>query len=399
MKEFTQGLQLVAFALLGVAAIPLTMNQCAEMDARKRYEARAAHHAVLGQAALEAKDPALAAAAYAQALGYAPFDAASRKGLLGAHVEQVLADGQGITANNVLQLQTELADAMLEGEVDARTTLAYGRVLQFRGKSDDARAQFRKAIEADADQPLAHLLLGDALLKAGEYDAAAAALDRSLELDPQQPLAEFALGQVRVQQEKWDDAAKLLESASRSVHNPQLYTALGRAQVERQKWEEAQKALERAIALDPAQTVAYALLGDTYLKTNRVEAAVKAFEASWERARDVESLRKLARLHQGMQAWERAGELFGQLRLLLPDDPEPHCGIGTAADNMGQMELAVGAYGKCAELAQKRPDQAELAQRALLRVAAIQKEHMKAPEKGDKKDDKKGDKKRGDQPK
>ncbi len=388
MKEITQGVQTVALVVLGIAAVPLTMNQCAEMDARKRQTARAEQQAVLGAAALEAGDPALAAAAYAQAVNHAPLANDLRDGLLRAHVEQILADAQGINAGNAVQLQAELAGAMLEtSDPDARMLLAYGRVLQFRGRSDDARAQFKQAVAKAPDLALGHLLLGDALLKAGEYEAAASALSRSLELDPAEALAEFALGQVRVQQEKWEEAARLLENASRSVRSPQLYTSLGKAEAAREKWDKAQAALEKAIALDPNQTPAYELLGDAYLQNSRVEPALKAYQASWERGRSIEALRKLARLHQRLQQWERAGELFGQLRVLEPSDPEPHCGIGTSADNTGQTDLAIAAYNRCAQLAAKSAEHAEMGQKAQLRAGALQRALDEAKDK--KGDDKK----------
>lgn len=374
MSTSIRWVQAASLAVLAVAAVPLALNQWAEIDARGNREGRAHKFAMLGKEALDGGDAELAVRAYAEAVAAAPDDQAARRGLVDAYVARVLAEPSGIDAGNVIALQAELTRALAESAAPApRLLLAYGRVLMFRGQNDQARQHFQKAVEAKGDLALARLLLGDLLLKSGSYDAAAVELEKALEIEPANGLARFALGQVRARQERWDEAIKHLEAAREKVDNAVLLVALGRAYGEKQTWPKAVEAFEQALARGADAAAVGRHLGDAYANVRQAEKALHAYEMAWKNGNDVEGLRRYARLAQKLGDVNAAADAFGRLRFHDPDDPEAHCGIATSAEALGEGPLALGAYTRCAELAEARKEEqfAQLAFNARQRVAQL----------------------------
>ena len=367
MENALSWIRTIALVVVAVAAIPLTSNQCTEQAARKHNKAEAMRLAALGRAAREAKDPQLAVEAFSQASSADPLNNAYRVATLEATVEMVIADGGVINAGNALRLQARLAGVLTRGEGnEARTLLAFGRVLQYRGQSAEATERFKEAVKKAPKLGEAHLLLGDALLKAGSLDAAGASLSEAL-THQESPLAHFALGQVRIQQERWDDAVPHLEKASKALtySDGKLYTRVS-------------DALETALALDSNQAKAHHMLGDAWAQQKRPLLAMGAYRLAFERSRDLEAYKKLGRAQGQLQLWQRALETWGELRALLPTDPEPHCHIGAAAENLGDVVTAKGAYKKCITIAGPKKEHATMVQQADLRVKAIDEMVAKA---------------------
>ena len=371
MKKLAFALQTLAAVAVIAAAIPLTLNQWTARQARSHAQARAAGHATLAEQAVAAKDPALAAQAWSDAVALDPHEPRYREGLLRARVDAVISDA-GVIATDPLRLHAELADAVTRTQApDARLLVAFGRVLQFRGQAEQARARFVQATQADPNFADAHLYVGDAALKDGKLDEASVALGRALELDGKLILAKFALGQVRAEQKRPDEALKLLREAAEAIPNGKVWFALGKALIQKDNWPEAERALERALALDKGLVQAHALLAEAYLKSQRLEAAVGAFRLAYERAGDIEAYRKLGRLFARTQQVEQAYTVFTELRSLFPNDIEAHCQIGTSALAMGQLEVSKAALEKCVALAADDPEATRLLEDGRLALGKV----------------------------
>jgi Flp pilus assembly protein TadD len=96
--------------------------------------------------------------------------------------------------------------ADLDGS-DAEVLTLLASLYQRAGRSEDAVACYRRAIEADDHHVGAHLDLGLALLSRGEYDQAAPLLERACALQPENAEAHYALGVLRM--DSGDDAGAL----------------------------------------------------------------------------------------------------------------------------------------------------------------------------------------------
>lgn len=371
MKTLALALQTLAAIAVLAAAVPITLNQWAQRGALAEARRRAAESASLAEQAVEAKDPALAAQAWSDALGLDPGNPRYRDGLMRAHVDAILNDA-AVIAPDPLRLHAELADAVTRtSNPDARLLTAFGRVLQFRGQGEQARARFAQAVQADPNFADAHLYAGDAAFKDNKLDEASVALGRALELDPKLTLAKFALGQVRHLQKRPDEALKLLREAAEAIPNGKVWLALGKVLIEKENWPEAEQALERALALDKNLVGAHALLAEAYLKSNRIEAAVGAFRLAYERAGDLEAYRKLGRLLARTGQVAEAITVFTEVRSLFPNDIEAHCQIGVAAMGGGQLDVAKAALEKCIELASADPEASKMLEDGRLALGKV----------------------------
>ncbi len=120
------------------------------------------------------------------------------------HVLRGLAALLSGSVDEAIQPLERAAD--LDGS-DAEVLTLLASLYQRAGRSEDAVACYRRAIDADDRHVGAHLDLGLALLSRGEYDQAAPLLERACALQPENAEAHYALGVLRM--DSGDDAGAL----------------------------------------------------------------------------------------------------------------------------------------------------------------------------------------------
>jgi tetratricopeptide (TPR) repeat protein len=332
------GVALAASAVL----LPVGLNAWGTWADARALSARAQRLEAVGRAALERGDPEVAERAFAQATVAVGQQPSLRNALLDARIALILREPADVDLRGALRLQVELEDALSSARAtDARTRLALGRVLMFRGQLEAATREFETVAKVAAAPALAHLFLGDAFLKQGKHDLAAPALSRVLELEPTNGLAMLALGQVRLAQKRYDEAADLLGKATLSLtRNPALQFSLGRAQFHREKYAEARDALEAALSLDAGLVSAHAYLGRAYAKLNQADAAVGALKMAWEKTGDVEAYADLGRILLQVGRLEEGAQVARTLTSLRPKDPEPYMALSVVAETAGDFAAA-----------------------------------------------------------
>ena len=389
MKNTIAGLQLVCLAVIAAAVVPIALNQ---MEARSLFKARTAQASALstiGEAALKVDDASLAAQAFADAVGLSPEDEHLRARLLHAQVARLMVDGGVINNSNALSFQVALTRALSgSGAVDSQHLLAFGRVLQYRGRIEDARAKYSQAVEQSPKSALAHLFLGDLHLKLGEHEAAARNLTKALALDDTLVMAKIALGQTYLAQKRPDEARPMLEAAVKVVPtDARAFAALGRAALELKDYAAARKALERSVRLDPKITGNYGRLGTAWLGLKNPERAVQAFLRAWSKGRDPEGLRQAGRIRMNQKQWKAAFSTFQELVTVVPDDVEGHYMSAGAAHAMGEVRVAVAAYTRAISHATDSEADAKVVEQAKGQIAAIKQavqDSQKKPGKGPK---------------
>ena len=381
MQKIRQVTQFLAAGVVIVAGIPLAVNQVRQMSGTAAANGRAQRSGELAATALKSKDLDLAVRAYTDALIAAPDRDDFRTALSEAQAAQILESDGAVTVRNVLRLTAMLNDTASNGKPDDTLLLALGRLHMFRGQKDAARRRYEEVLARNPTHARALMYLGDLQLKASEFDNAQASLRKAAELDPTLTLAKFALGQVYLARKEWNEALPWLETAAKELpQNAQAAVAHGRALAGQEQWAEATKALEHALALDPGLVSVHALLGDAYLNTRRIEAAVGSYRLAWEKNRDLESLRKIGRVYVQLGSLEAAAGVFSQIRDLSPEEPEAHMILGIAAEAGKQLEVAEGAWKRCVELAEGKEQWAIVGQKCadFLMSGALPKKKPKA---------------------
>jgi tetratricopeptide (TPR) repeat protein len=365
------GVALAASAVL----LPVGLNAWGTFTEGRAIAARALRLEAVGRAALERGDPEVAERAFAQAVGNLGERPSLRDALLDARIALILREPANVDLRGALRLQVELEDALAGARVsDARTRLALGRVLLFRGQLEAATREFETVAKIAAAPALAHLFLGDAYLKQAKYDLAAPSLSRTLELEPTNALAMLALGQVRLAQKRYDEAADLLGKAALTLtRNAPLQFSLGRAQFHREKYTEARDALEAALAQDASFVTAHAYLGRAYAKLNQADAAVGALKMAWDKAGDVEAYADLGRVLLQLGRLEEGAQVARTLASLRPKDPEPYMALSLVAETAGDFASAEALVAQAEKRIEGLEEKAQWPEAVASRRASIAK--------------------------
>jgi len=187
--------------------------------------------------------------------------------------------------------------------------LMRGLEASFRGDFEREEAEYRKAVAASPDDPVARKSLGTALYRAGEHEAAEAELREAVRLAPDDPSYRFDLGQV------------LLE--------------LGRP-------EAAAAELRRAVELDPDMLLAHRRLADLEAEAGRPERAAEHLARI--AALDPPDTASRARLVMTLLGLGRQTEARGHLARLLAEQPPPdlptRLQLASLLGNLGDLDGA-----------------------------------------------------------
>jgi len=185
---------------------------------------------------------------------------------------------------------------------------------------------FSHALEVDANNAVAHDILGQELWKQGQHKAAKEHFLAAIRSDPHYEDAphDFAvsatqLGATLAMQGKLAEAVEEFQSALQVKPTPQTYNALGMALWQLGRHAEALEQYAQALRLQPEDAAAHEHLGMLYLGEGQLNDAAKQFEETWRLRPDAQSRHDLgmARAMQG-----RVEEAISQLKEALQLEPD-----------------------------------------------------------------------------
>ena len=161
--------------------------------------------------------------------------------------------------------------------------------LQKRGRLEESAGEWRRAIEANPDDPLARDNFGMTLLLAGRREEAGAQMQKARELRlrnaaeaaPAQAAPHNELGVLLLREGRTDEAlAEFRKAVEIEPGNAAAHCHLGEALGARLKLDDAVAEFKRALALDSRYAPALYQLGSAQEELGRPEAAI----ASWRKA-------------------------------------------------------------------------------------------------------------------
>ena len=197
---------------------------------------------------------------------------------------------------------------------------ALGNVYLTTGKTNEAVAELKRALELAPNSDEGYRRLGDAYLAAKKPDDALQAYQRAVEVNPYFWLNFNHLGGAYVELGKYDKALEAFRSVVNLMPDyPTGYENLGVTYYQMGKWNDCVPALEKALQLQPSASI-YSNLGTAYFYLGRHADAVKMFEKA------------------------------------VAMNPNEHTAAGNLADGYrwsGQPEQARKTYQRAIELAQK----------------------------------------------
>ncbi|NDQ55849.1 MAG: tetratricopeptide repeat protein [Acidipila sp.] len=141
------------------------------------------------------------------------------------------------------------------------------------GRREDAIRSYEKAIEVNPYYWMNHNALGAALFGLGNYEKAKAAFQRVTELEPDNPNGYLNVGAVDYAEGRYTDAIPLFEKALQLNPDAKTYSNLGTIYFYLKRYPDSVKMFEKAVELNPNEQVVTGNLADAYRWSGQTEKA------------------------------------------------------------------------------------------------------------------------------
>jgi tetratricopeptide (TPR) repeat protein len=294
---------------------------------RKHYEAANAYHRAGNFAAAEAEFKVILGEAY-ERLGKIYAAQGNHQASVGAFESATAA-------------RPDSADSLVE------LSIAYFNTNQY----DKGVEPLRRVIASDAQNSIAHHMLGKTYFMMGEFEQATRELEEALRLAPDDYDAEYTLGLCFLKRKDVAEARKLYERmAERLGNRPALRVLIGRAYRETGFLAESIEEFKKAIALDPHFPRVHYYLGLTYLYKDgaaRIPDAMEEFKIEL----NANPGEYFANFYLGIlyimeRKWEPAITLLENAVQKQPNNPDPYFHLGQAYQGAGKHKEAIEVLQK-----------------------------------------------------
>jgi tetratricopeptide (TPR) repeat protein len=269
-----------------------------------------------------------------------------------------------------------------------------------QGKYTQAINDMKGDLEKNPDYEYGHRLVGLCYLRLGNAALAVTELSRAVELKSNAYSTYFGLGQAYFAMKNYNNCISNLDKAEPLAAKEQnaeklktdLYALRGKAYYAMAKFDPAVKDLQNALRGNQSDWMSYNILGDAYLKLNRLDEAIQTLEKAHSLKSDnssiTESLGKVYR-KQGIDAFSgkqydlavkallkakdyipkdgyvfynlaeayrfqknypEAEKTFAQAATLMPKNADLYERMGIVYENQKKWDLAIDGYKKAAEL-------------------------------------------------
>lgn len=233
-----------------------------------------------------------------------------------------------------------------------------GTALREAGRTDEAEAHYRRALEISPEYAAAHSNLGALLRVGGRLHEATAHYGEALRLQPDHPTARYNLANALLAEGRAADAAEQFRHAlAQDPQSVEVHNNLGIALATAGRPEDAARLFRQALAIDPASAEAHVNLGKVLEELGAVDEALGHFrQAVAVRPDDYGAQYGLGRL---LLARGDVSQAMGHLRRAVALDPQSadaHNNLGIALASSGQLDEAIAQFERAVRLG---PDLAE----------------------------------------
>ena len=259
-------------------------------------------------------------------------------------------------------------------------------------KYDQALAVYRRMAELFPNDPQPPFLIGRMLLQRGQQPDARNAFEKSIQISPDYLPAMEMLVDLDIATKQYALAlARVQTYIDKDPKRAQFLGLRGKIYLAQEDFTHAEADLLKAIELEPKLELAYMLLAQLYVGSNRQDQAIEKLNALIEKNKTVPALMQLAAIHERLKNFAAARDAYEKLLTVAGNfapalnnlaylysehlggldkayelakrarevaSNEPH-----AADTLGWILFKKGDYGNALKLLQesagKLPDQPE----------------------------------------
>jgi len=162
---------------------------------------------------------------------------------------------------------------------DARALSNLGVVLAAAGRTGEAVAHYRKAVESEPDYPDGYTNLGIAMARAGKMDEAIPDLQKAVQLSPWDAKAHSNLGAALAESGRGEEAiAECQKALQLSPQEAEANANLAIALAKTGRLDDAITYFQKALALEPDSAEIHADLAGALLDKGRLDEAIPHFE-------------------------------------------------------------------------------------------------------------------------
>jgi tetratricopeptide (TPR) repeat protein len=214
-----------------------------------------------------------------------------------------------------------LASAVLSNDAgNEQALLIRGAVALERGDANQAISDARTVMRNNPSSLDALRLLAQGHLRKEEFALAQDALANAIKIAPDRPGTYLELARVRVASGDLDGALLTLEELLKQVPDSEdARNAIAQIQLGQQDWSALEASSERILKSSPDHPLGYYLQGLLLQRQGELDGAIKAFQASLDRAPGtVEPLLAMTKAYAAQGQFDKAEE---SVRQLLADSP------------------------------------------------------------------------------
>lgn len=237
--------------------------------------------------------------------------------------------------------------------LQARTLLGltYYGTMRF----DEAVKQLEMAAKVDADNTQLHQVLAQSCLWARKYECALQEFRLILQREPDSAASHILTGEALDGLGRTEEAITEFQAAAKAApREPNVHFGIGYLYWKKHKYSEAKAALEEELAVDAANPLAAAYLGDIAMKESDPDKALPLLKKAVQLKNDL----RIAYLDMGILLADRKEfpEALAALRRaeeLDPSQPDAHYRMGRIYKQMGNSAASEKEFAKVRELHEK----------------------------------------------
>ena len=234
---------------------------------------------------------------------------------------------------------------------DAHFNLSHA--LGVAGRTEEALAPARMAVEQRPDDARALCMLGSVLIHMERFAEAEEVLGRALKIDPDHKCSRREMAHMLRMQGRHREALEAYRALLEIYPSyPLAYFYIGNTLVQLQRYEEAVEPLSKALTMTRAATsvtaelpkpvLVHVLLGTALRELGRTGAAEAHFRQALQLdPRNTAALDEVAAAHFRRKRFQEAFELYRTLREIDPEAASTHADIGVTLYYLNRTEEAI----------------------------------------------------------
>lgn len=276
-------------------------------------------------------------------------------GLLGSPKSSLDYYARALAYGNLGKTDDALADYSKAIELNSRFVRAYakrGAIYDNKNQPDLALADFNRSIELNPQYSYPYFRRGNIYYNTQRYDQAIADYTKAIQYDPTYTYAYINRGVMYKVQGKYDlamsDYAKAIELDPK---DPDTYNNRGNVYFMQQDYDRAFDDYSKAIELNPKWAKSYMLRGNTYTRKGQVELAVKDHTKAIELdPKYSDAYAERGHIFYNNKMYDEALKDYNKVTQLSPNYSYGYLWVGVSYHEKQQFNLAITNYNKAIEL-------------------------------------------------